>query len=146
MAKLSTGLRDHILATGDFQSGVDGGAIFIYSGPIPATADAALSGNTLLDIISLDATGVGISMEAAPVAGVLGKNSSEIWRGLIIANGLASFYRFQDLADDGSFSTVNKRLQGTVGVVGADLNFSNVNFVAGNYKAIDSFNVAMPTA
>ncbi|MGE4341317.1 MAG: hypothetical protein AB7E55_36025 [Pigmentiphaga sp.] len=144
--KLSTGLRDHLLTAGDFQSGVDGGAIFIYDGAEPATADAALSGNTLLCVISNDAAGTGITMAAAAASGVLGKNTAEIWRGLIVANGTASFYRFQGLLDDGTLSTTNKRLQGTVGVVAADLIFSSVNFVASNYKNIDSFNVAMPTA
>jgi hypothetical protein len=144
--KLSTGLRDYLLTTGNFKSGVDGGAIFIYDGAEPATADAALSGNTLLCIISNNAAGTGITMATSSTSGVLGKNPSEVWRGLIVANGTASFYRFQGLTDDGTMSTTNNRLQGTVGVVGADLIFSSVNFVSGNYKNIDSFNVAMPTA
>lgn len=146
MAKLSTGLRDHLLTTGDFQSGVDGGVIYIYSGAVPATADAALSGNTLLCVISNNAAGTGINMAAAAASGVLGKNTGEIWRGLIVADGTASFYRFAGLADAGALSTVDKRIQGTVGTVGADLNFSNVNFVSGNYRQIDNYNVALPTA
>jgi hypothetical protein len=148
MAKLSTGLRDHMLATGSLKAGIDGGVIRVYSGTPPATADAALSGNTLLDVISLNATGAGISMAAASSAGVLGKNTGEVWRGLVVATATATFYRFSGLADDGTLSTVTKRIQGTVGVVGADLNFSDVNFVAGpsNYKSIESFNIAMPTA
>lgn len=146
MAKLSTGLRDHLLTGGDFQSGVDGGVIYIYSGPEPATADAALAGNTLLNVISLNATGAGITMAAAAASGVLGKNASEVWRGLIVSDGTASFYRFASLTDDGLESTTAKRIQGTVGTVGADLNFANINFVSGNYKQIDNYNVALPTA
>lgn len=144
--KLSTGLRDHLLTGGDFQSGVDGGVIFIYSGTEPATGDAALSGNTLLCVISNNAAGTGITMAAAAVAGVLGKNAAEVWRGQIVASGNASFYRFAPIADDGTLSTTTKRLQGSVGVVNADLIFSSVAFVSGNYKQVDSFNVALPTA
>ena len=143
--KISTGLRDHLLATGDFQSGVNGGAIFVYSGTPPASADAALSGNTLLCVISNDAAGTGITMADAPSGGVLGKNPSEVWRGLILANGLASFYRFQALDDTGRLSTDAKRVQGSVGTVNANLIFSNVNFVAGNYRSIDAYNIAQPT-
>ena len=146
MAKLSTGLRDHLLTAGDFQSGIDGGVIFIFSGTPPATADDALSGNTLLCTISNDAAGTGITMAAAAASGVLGKNTSEIWRGQIVANGTATFYRFAAIADTGLLSTTDKRIQGTVGTVGADLNFSNVNFVSGNYRQIDNYNVAQPTA
>lgn len=144
--KLSTGLRDAILTGGSLKAGLDGGVIYVYSGPVPATADAALSGNTLLAVISNNAAGTGITMAAASVNGVLSKNAAEVWRGLIAANGVASFYRFAALNDDGLLSTVEKRLQGTVGTVGADLNFSSINFVAGNYKQIDSYNVALPTA
>lgn len=146
MAKLSTGLRDHLLTTGDFQSGVDGGVIFIYSGTPPATADAALAGNTLLCVISNDAAGTGINMAATSASGVLGKNTSEIWRGRIVASGTATFYRFAAIADTGLLSTTEKRIQGSVGAVGADLIFSNVNFVSGNYRQIDNYNVALPTA
>lgn len=146
MAKLSTGLRDHLLTTGDFQSGVDGGVIFIFSGTPPATADAALAGNTLLCTISNNAAGTGITMAAAAAGGVLGKNTAEIWRGQIVANGTATFYRFAPIADDGLLSTTAKRVQGTVGALNADLIFSNVNFVSGNYRQIDNYNVAQPTA
>lgn len=144
--KLSTGLRDHLLATGDFQSGVDGGVIYIYSGTEPATADAALSGNTLLCVISNNATGSGITMAATPASGVLGKNAAEVWRGLIVASGTPTFYRFAGLTDSGLLSTTEKRMQGSIGTVNADLIFSNTNFVSGNYRQIDSFNVAQPTA
>lgn len=146
MAKLSAGLRDHILVTGSLKSGLDGGAIYIYSGTPPATADAALAGNTLLCVISNNAAGTGISMDAAAASGVLGKNAGEVWRGQVLATDTATFYRFAGLADDGLASATALRVQGTVGVLNADLIFSNVNFVAGNYRQIDNYNVALPTA
>lgn len=144
--KLSTGLRDHLLATGDFQSGVDGGVIYIYNGVEPATADAALSGNTLLMIISNNAAGTGITMAATPAGGVLGKNATEIWRGVCVAAGTPTFYRFAGLTDSGLLSTTEKRMQGTIGTVNADLIFSNTAFTVGAERRIDNFNVAQPTA
>lgn len=145
-AKLSTGLRDHMLVTGSLKGGIDGGVIYIYSGTPPATADAALSGNTLLCTISNNAAGTGINMDTTPASGVLGKAPAEVWRGLVVANGTATFYRFAGLADTGTLSTTEKRLQGTVGALAADLIFSNPAFVSGDYKTVDSFNVAVPTA
>lgn len=144
--KLSTGFRDHILATGDLQAALDGGVIRIYSGTIPATADAALAGNTLLCTISNNSSGTGITMNTAPASGVLGKNPAEVWSGNIVASGTATFYRFSPLSDDGTLSTTVKRLQGSVGTAGADLNFSSTAFVSGNSKSIDTFDIAMPTA
>jgi len=144
-AKISTGLRNHMLATGSLKAALDGGVIYIYSGTPPATADAALSGNTLLCTISNNAAGTGITMSSTPNAGVLGKASAETWRGQIVANGTATFFRFATLVDDGTLSTTATRLQGTVGTVGADLNFSTIAFVSGDYKNVDTFNVALPT-
>ena len=144
--KLSTGARDHLLITGPMKTALDGGVIRIYNGTPPATADAALSGNTLLCTISDNSTGAGLNMNTVSAGGVLGKSTSQVWAGSIVANGTASFYRFVPIADDGTLSTTAKRIQGTVGTAGADLNFSSVTFVSGNSKSIDTFDVAQPTA
>lgn len=145
-AKLSTGLRNHVMATGSLKAGLDGGVIYIYSGTPPATADDALVGNTLLCTISNNGAGTGITLDTTPVGGTLPKNPAEVWKGTVGATGAATFYRFAALLDDGLLSTVEKRLQGTVGTVNADLIFSNVNFVSGNTKQVDAYNVALPTA
>ena len=144
--KLSSGLRDHMLVTGSFKAGLDGGVMRIYAGTIPAAADDALASATLLCTISLDATGTGITFESTVTAGILVKKAAEIWRGQIATSGTATFFRFVPIADDGTASTTAKRIQGTVNVVGADLNFSSVSFVAPNYKIIDSLNVTIPLA
>lgn len=142
--QLSSGLRDHMLLTGSFKSGLDGGLLKIYAGAMPATADADSSGLTVLCTISLDATGTGITFGSTVTAGILTKNTSEIWRGQISASGTATFFRFMAIGDTGTLSTTAKRVQGTVNVVGADINFSSVNFIAPNYKVIDSLNVTLP--
>ena len=142
--QLSSGLRDHMLITGSFKSGLDGGVLKIYAGAMPATADADSSALTVLCTISRDAAGTGITFGSTVTGGVLTKNTSEIWRGLIGASGTATFFRFMSIGDTGTLSTSAKRVQGTVGVVGADLNFSNITFVSGNYKVIDSLNVTLP--
>ena len=146
--KLSTGLRDYTLATGSFAAGVNGGVLRIYSGTPPATADEALAGNVLLDTISNNMAGTGINMGTVPVAGVLAKAAAEVWKGLIVASGTATFYRYSAIADAGALSTTEKRLQGTVATVGGDLNFSSTAFVANgtNTKQVDSFYVTQPTA
>lgn len=144
--KISTGLRDHLLVTGSFKAGVDGGVIRVYNGPIPADADAALSGNTLLVTISNNSTGAGITMNSAPASGVLGKNSAEVWSGDPVANGTATFYRFSPPTDDGTLSTTVKRVQGAVGTAGADLNFSSATVAIGTPKRIDTYDIAQPTA
>lgn len=142
--QFSSGLRDHLLISGSFKSALDGGVIRIYSGTMPATADADSSSLTVLCTISLDATGTGLTWGSTVTAGILSKNTTEIWRGLIVNTGTATFFRFMAISDTGAASTTAKRVQGTIGLVGADLNFSNVNLVAGNYRVIGSLNVTLP--
>ena len=144
--KISTGVRDHLLVTGSFKAAVDGGVIRVYNGPVPATADAALSGNTLLVTISNNSAGTGITMNAASASGVLGKNSAEVWSGAVVANGTPTFYRFSSLTDDFLLSTTAKRVQGAAGNAGFDLNFANTTFAVAEVKRIDTFDVAQPTA
>lgn len=144
--KISTGVRDHLLVTGSLKAAVDGGVIRVYNGPIPATADAALSGNTLLVTISNNDAGTGITMNAASASGVLGKNSAEVWSGTVVANGTPTFYRFSSLTDDFLLSTTAKRVQGTAGSAGFDLNFANTTFVTGEVKRVDTYDIAQPTA
>ena len=144
MPKLSTGLRDHMLVTGSVKSGLDGGVIRIYSGAVPADADASLGAAVLLVTISEDDLGTGISMDAAASNGVAVKNSGETWSGTVASTGTASFFRYSGLTDAGGLSTTERRLQGTVGTALADLLVSSTTFTATNLRQIDTFNIAMP--
>jgi hypothetical protein len=94
--QLSSGLRDHMLVTGSFKSALDGGVLRIYAGTVPATADADISGNTLLCTISNNAAGTGINFETTVAAGVLTKAAAEVWRGQIVANGTPAELRGRD--------------------------------------------------
>ena len=142
--QFSSGLRDHLLISGSFKSALDGGVIRIYAGTMPATANADSSSLTVLCTISLDATGTGVTWGSTVTAGILSKNTTEVWRGLIDNTGTATFFRFMAISDTGAASTTDKRVQGTIGLVGADLNFSNVSLVAGDYRVIGSLNVTLP--
>ena len=101
------------------------GLLRIYDGTPPASANAALSGNTLLATLPLSAT-------AAPAAsgGVLTFNAITD-DASADATGTASFFR---LLTSGATAVV----QGTVGTSGEDINFNSVSFVAGGNVAISS--------
>jgi hypothetical protein len=144
--KISTALRNHMLATGSVKSAMDGGVIKIYAGTEPVDADAAIGSATLLCTISNNDAGTGINFDATPTSGVLVKATAEVWSGTCAASGTATFYRFVSLTDDGTSSTSFKRMQGTVGVVGADLLVSSTAFVSANLRQINSFAAGMPSA
>lgn len=143
--KTSTGLRNAMLASGSAKAALDGGKINIYAGAAPATADDAVGGATLLCAITLNSTGTGILFDTAAVNGVLAKKPSETWSGSIVATGTATWYRHVAAADDGTLSTTAPRIQGTIALIGADMNIDPA-FVSGQTKVIEHYVLALPTA
>lgn len=140
----STGLRNKLLDTGSLKSLMALGSIKIYSGAIPANADAAVTG-TLLCTITLNSTATGLSMAAAAVAGVLEKLSSETWSGVNAASGTATYYRHVAVGDTGALSTTEARLQGLVGTVGVEMNLSSTTLTSGATQTLDFYSVQLPT-
>lgn len=143
--KASTGLRNGLLDSGSLRDMLEGGFLKIYSGTAPATADDALDSAVELCVVSGDGVGNGLEFEASAVAGILSKSTSQVWTGTNSESGVATFFRFVSDTDTGDSSTVEPRLQGTVNVLGADLNLSNVSLVSGAPQAIQFFSVALPT-
>jgi hypothetical protein len=143
--QLSTGLRNKMLDTSSLKTQLDSGFINIYSGTVPATADAPIVGGTLLVTISNNATATGITLAAASVSGTLQKNASETWKGTIAANGTATYYRHVAVGDDGTQSTTQSRIQGAIGTSGTDLNLTSVVLAAAASQTIDFYSITLPT-
>lgn len=140
--KISTGLRNAVLATGSLKSQLDGKVVKIYGGSVPADADAALGGATLLCTVSVGGTGTGVTFEGTPVDGALVKTAAETWSGTNAATGTATFWRIAASADDGSASTTAVRVQGTFG--GASGLLSNPALTSGATQTIDNCSIALP--
>ena len=143
--KASTGLRNKLLDTGSLKSIFNLGFIKIYSGTVPADADAALGSATLLCTISVNSTGTGTTMEASASDGTLEKNAGEIWSGVNAASGTASFYRHVAAGDTGAASTTEARIQGSVGTAGADMNLTSTSLVAAATQTLDYYSINLPT-
>lgn len=141
--KRSTGFRDYLLATGSAKSALANTVVDIFSGAEPASADAALGGAVLLCRITVDGTGTPITMNSTSSQGQLTKNTSEVWRGGILANGTPSFFRQALPGDAGDASSTAIRIQGTVGIIGTDLQFSDIDFLQGDERKINFYVVAI---
>lgn len=141
--QVSSGLRNKMLDTGSLKSVMALGFIKLYGGAIPANADAAVTG-TLITTISVNSTGTGLSLAAAAAAGVLAK-AAEVWSGVNSSSSTATYFRHVAVGDDGTLSTTQARVQGTVGTAGADLNISSTSLTSGATQTIDFYNVALPT-
>ena len=140
--KISTGLRNHVLASGSLKSALDGGEIRIYAGTEPASADDAIGSATLL--VTIESGGSGINFDSAAAGGVLEKAPAETWNGVNVASGTATFYRHVLPGDTGAASTSAVRMQGTCAVAGADLNLTSVALTSGATQTVDFYSVAFP--
>lgn len=144
--KTSTGLRNGMLVTGSFRSLMNGCFLRIYAGPVPASADDAIGSATLLCTVSNNSSATGLTFDSTAVGGVLSKTPAEVWSGNNVAGGTATFYRLETPADDQDASSTLPRVQGTVGLLGADLNLSSVALTNGAPQAVDYFTMALPSA
>lgn len=143
--KTSTGLRNQLLDTDSLRNIMDLGTLKIYGGTVPADADAALTGATLLCTITNNSTATGLTLDSAAVDGTLGKAPAEVWSGVNAASGTATFYRHVAAGDTGAASTTQARVQGEVAVFGAELNLTSTTLASGATQNIDFYTLALPT-
>lgn len=142
--KLSTGLAAHLAGTGSMLGALDGGFINIYSGAVPADADASLGSATLLCTLTLGGDGTtGLTLEAS--GRLVRKPAAAAWSGTNAASGTATFYRHVVSGDTGGASTTEKRTQGTVGLTNAaDMTLVDVSFVSAASFPLNSYVLEQP--
>lgn len=105
---------------------LNNGYLRIYSGTQPATADTALSGNTLLAELRFGATAFGSAVAGVATANAITSDSSAD------ATGTATFFRA--LKSDGSSVVYD----GSVGTSSADLVLGSTSIVSGAAVAVTS--------
>ena len=134
--KMSTALCNQLLDTNPIKTIFASGFVCLYSGPVPATADAGIitGTNTAVKqvVIGAPGPGTGITFNAAAAAGVIAKNSTETWNGTVANSATITFYRVVTAADDDTADSglIYPRIQGTVGAGGADMNLADPALVA----------------
>jgi hypothetical protein len=153
--KISTGLRNFLLGSGDDLATAFNGdmLIKIYGDPtsaeaadalVPTSPNDSIGTATLLCTISNAGAGTSLNFEVTPVSGVLAKSSTEEWYGTNVASGYASFYRAASMSDTGASSTTAKRMQGTVDVLNCDLIVASKYLTISQEQRVDNFYVGMP--
>ena len=145
-AKLSTGLRNHLAVTGSYRSAFHGACrLSIYGGAEVATADADATGASLLCVIT-GPSAAGLEFEATATDGVLAKKASQVWSGVNLASGTATWFRLEETGDGRGASTVLKRIQGNIGIAIGDMVMIQNVLVSGNTKVIDGGGITVPAA
>ena len=77
------------------------------------------------------------------VSGSMSK-TSDIWSGLVALSGTAGYFRFVQTNDDGTLSTTQRRMQGSISTSGAELNMDNLTISAGKTHTVDTYSVTEP--
>lgn len=143
--KASTGLRNQLCDTGSLKSILAGGYIKLYSGTPPATADAAIDVSNVLLCTITAAAGAGLTLGTA-VSGAIPKTASETWSGVNSAGGVATFYRHAAVGDTAIVSTTQARVQGTISMVGDDMNLTaGTTLVNGATQTLNLYQLYIPT-
>ena len=165
VAALTLTLADAVVATGEAfipgtvlaaaQGGsmkdiMKNGVIRIYSGAQPATPEAAVIGTLLLEVtvasgaFAHDAEAYGLEF-GDPVTNYIEKCADEVWSGVGLAAGTAGWFRFcANPNDDGSLDTDLPRIDGTVGISGADAAISNTQIAVGATYTLDTMKLTAP--
>ena len=149
---LSTGLRNKLLASTGWVECFINGVIYIYSGPQPVNADAAVQGSLLGKVtVGSGAFNFGAATNglnwAASSGGVVTKNS-DVWSMVgLTPGGTAGWFRLMgNASDDLGSSTTLARLDGSVAQSGGDLNLSSTTIVTGASTTIDTFQFTLPAS
>lgn len=97
------------------KTALDGGKLYIFDGPVPASAEDATTGATLLVTIESDAADTKLHF-GTPTTGLLSKDPTETWEGTTVAAGTAVFFRFCEDGDaPATASATANRVQGLCG-------------------------------
>lgn len=140
--KFSTELCRQQAVSGSLKSILDGCVARFYSGPVPASSDSALSGNTLLLELKTSVGG-NLTFEANAEGATLKKALSEIWTGDAVAGGTITFMRLEKPGDTGSGGTESVRVQATVGGPDADIVVSTTLIELGETRVLEYFAIAL---
>lgn len=121
---------------GAFDAGAGAALLVIYSGTAPATAEASLSGNTVLATVVLGDPSFTVSGKTATIAsGPRSDTSAD-------ATGTATFFRIFTSTDGATPGTAC--FQGLVGTSGSDLNLNTTSLVSGGPVQVNSGTITLP--
>jgi hypothetical protein len=128
---------------------LDDGFLYIFDGPIPASAAAATSGATLIATITKDGDGTTGLKFAIPTTGLLSKDPGETWEGTS-SGGTAVFFRFCEAgdADPVSADSAVHRIQGLCGTspYSAQLIMPTTTLGNGSTVPVSAFSFNVPEA
>ena len=144
MVKISTPCVTDMAAA--LKAALDGGTLYIFDGPVPASAADDTSGATLLVAIESDAMDTKLHFDT-PISGLLPKDPGETWEGTTVSAGTAVFFRFCEDGDDPESADANaNRVQGLCGTspYTAQLVMATTTLGSGATVPVAAFSLIVP--
>lgn len=142
MLKYSMGVRNKLMNNVGMRELLTNCQLRLYSGPVPASPNDPIGAGILL--CTLDNGSGGLNWEASVTEGTLAKALSEEWTGAVVVSGQATYFRVVEPADADDTSLSAVRVQGTIGIAGADMNITNPSLSATATQTLDYFYLTMP--
>jgi hypothetical protein len=148
--QVSTAFKSAILGPMAFETIFSGGAIRVFAGPQPQTADDAEQGH-LLGVVTLNGAAWGAvgsnGLRFARSGPVVVQQSGDAWVLMPTAAGTAGWWRLvASSADDGSQSYSSPRIDGAVGTAGsnAEMILPATPLVIGTGVPLQAFSYTIP--
>lgn len=140
--KITSSLVNQMLAA--LQSAFGSAYIAVYAGPVPANADAPVTGTFLGNFFQGGNNTIALGQ---PVKNTVGMRANESYICNPQAAGTATYFRMGQWGTDDNGQTGPTgfpRIQGTVGQANADLLLADPVFVVGQPKELKYFSVTLP--
>ncbi len=129
----------HATADGDgklaVKSSIAGASFTIANGG--GTGTWALTDNTIANFSSN-------ALQWAAPSGAVIQKPVDVWSGVNVAQGTASYFRIRRPSDAGGTSTTLPRIQGACGTSGAELNLTSINLAKDATTTIGSGQMSLP--
>ncbi len=157
---LATKLATAINRNGIMEASSSGAVVTISGRPGTGVTTAAVAGSLTTATATYVNMGSGVAGVAPvngllfgdPVAGVIAKDANQIWSFTgINGTGTAGWFRLYGSNTNDSGAIISAapyypRLDGSVGLSGADLILSNISIATGSPNTIDTFTFTMPAS
>lgn len=146
--RLSTGMVASMLNGGagnGVKAGLALGFIDIYQGSQPADADTGSAGSLKLGTVTVNGDGsTGVTFDATTTT-TISKAAAETWKFTGLAAGVAGWFRFyQAGGSPTATSTTEKRIDGSIGTSGADMNITNTTIALSATTTVDACTLTLP--
>lgn len=158
-AATASDLCDAINRNGIMEASLSGSTVTLKGRPGTGVTTAAVAGSLTTVTANYVAMGSGVAGVApvnglilgVPASGIITKPSTQVWSGIAVAPGTASWGRFysSQAADTGaalSAAPWYPRLDGSCGVGSGDFQLSTINIVLHLPVTLDTFQVTAPAS